>query len=283
MCIRDRSNSNIRSRSLFTLPVLVFTNSDAFVPHGRDCRDVRGGQRGAHLSSPDIRRGTVPVRRADPGKPARRWTHRPHRTCSLRISARGESDASSTIGVMDRRRFIKAAATAPLMSAALGAQESPQQFELQEATISSLQEMMRSRHHTARSITQLYLDRIKNFDRSGPMLRSMIELNPDVLKIADSLDQERKRGRVRGPLHGIPVLIKDNISTVGPMTTTAGSLALEGSVPPREAVIAKRLRDAGAIVIGKANLSEWANFRGSRSTSGWSARGGQCRNPYVLD
>jgi amidase len=169
------------------------------------------------------------------------------------------------------------------MSAALGAQESPQQFELQEATISSLQEMMRSRHHTARSITQLYLDRIKNFDRSGPMLRSMIELNPDVLKIADSLDQERKRGRVRGPLHGIPVLIKDNISTVGPMTTTAGSLALEGSVPPREAVIAKRLRDAGAIVIGKANLSEWANFRGSRSTSGWSARGGQCRNPYVLD
>jgi amidase len=115
------------------------------------------------------------------------------------------------------------------------------------------------------------------------MLCSIIELNPGALKTANSLDNERKRGRVRGPLHGIPVLLKDNINTVGPMTTTAGSLALEGSVPPREAIIAKRLRDAGAIIIGKANLSEWANFRGQRSTSGWSARGGQCRNPYVLD
>jgi amidase len=115
------------------------------------------------------------------------------------------------------------------------------------------------------------------------MLRSIIELNPDALKTADALDRERRQGRIRGPLHGIPILLKDNINTPGPMTTTAGSFALEGSVPPREAAIATRLRDAGAIVLGKSNLSEWANFRSMRSTSGWSARGGQCRNPYVLD
>ena len=163
------------------------------------------------------------------------------------------------------------------------AQEVSRNFELSEATVSTLQEGMQSRRYTARSITQLYLDRIAALDRSGPMLRAFIELNPDALKIAASLDDERRRQRVRGPLHGIPVLLKDNINTVGPMTTTAGSLALEGSIPPREADIAKRLRDAGAILIGKANLSEWANFRSTRSTSGWSARGGQCRNPYVLD
>ena len=178
--------------------------------------------------------------------------------------------------MMDRRSFIKAATVVPF---ALAAQE----FELQEATIADLQSGMRSGRYTAHSISQVYLDRIAKLDRSGPMLRSIIELNPDALKIADSLDKERRQGRVRSLLHGIPVLLKDNIHTTAPMTTTAGSLALEGSIPRREAAIAARLRDAGAVVIGKTNLSEWANFRSSRSTSGWSARGGQCRNPYVLD
>jgi amidase len=189
-----------------------------------------------------------------------------------------------TIGEMDRRSFIKSAAAGSIAAArSSAAQNVSQDFELSEATVSSLQEAMRSGRLTARSITQLYLDRIGRLDRSGPELRAIMELNPDAMKIADSLDAERKARGPRGPLHGIPVLLKDNINTTRPMTTTAGSLALEGSIPPREAVIAKRLRDAGAILLGKANMSEWANFRSARSTSGWSARAGQCRNPYVLD
>jgi amidase len=186
---------------------------------------------------------------------------------------------------MNRRTFIKTAASLPLAAAVAekGIQEAPPEFDLHEATISDLQNGLRSGRYTSGTVTQLYLDRIARLDRSGPMLRSIIELNPDALKTADALDRERRQGRVRSQLHGIPILLKDNINTAGPMTTTAGSLALEGSIPPREAEIARRLRDAGAIVLGKANLSEWANFRSIRSTSGWSARGGQCRNPYVLD
>src|SRR3954462_13311901 len=156
-------------------------------------------------------------------------------------------------------------------------------FELEEATLADLQSGMVSGKFTARSITQAYLDRIAELDRQGPMLRHVIETNPDALSIADSLDRERKAGRVRGPLHGIPVLIKDNIDTADRMTTTAGSLALAGSVPLQDAFIAAKLRAAGAILLGKANLSEWANFRSTHSTSGWSGRGGQARNPYVLD
>src|SRR3954463_13455160 len=156
-------------------------------------------------------------------------------------------------------------------------------FELEEATLADLQAGMVSGKFTARSITQAYLDRIAALDRQGPNLRHVIETNPDALSIADSLDQERKAGRVRGPLHGIPVLIKDNIDTADRMTTTAGSLALAGSVPLQDAFIAAKLRAAGAILLGKANLSEWANFRSTHSTSGWSGRGGQARNPYVLD
>src|SRR3954471_22338767 len=156
-------------------------------------------------------------------------------------------------------------------------------FALEEATIADLQSGMAAGKYTARSITQAYLDRIAELDRQGPTLRHVIETNPDALSIADSLDQERKGGRVRGPLHGIPILIKDNIDTADRMMTTAGSLALEGSIPLQDAFIAARLRAAGAILLGKANLSEWANFRSTHSTSGWSGRGGQAKNPYVLD
>ena len=136
---------------------------------------------------------------------------------------------------------------------------------------------------TARSITQQYLDRIAELDRKGPTLRHVLETNPDALSIADSLDRERKAGKVRGPLHGIPILIKDNIDTADRMTTTAGSFALAGSIPLQDAFIAAKLRAAGAILLGKTNLSEWANFRSSHSSSGWSGRGGQAKNPYVLD
>lgn len=156
-------------------------------------------------------------------------------------------------------------------------------FELDEITVAELQAGMESGERTARSITELYLRRIEELDRQGPELRSIIEINPDALTIADELDAERAAGRVRGPLHGIPIAIKDNIDTHDGMTTTAGSLALEGSIPPRDAFISGRLREAGAIILAKANMSEWAYFRGYRASSGWSARGGQCRNPYALD
>ena len=156
-------------------------------------------------------------------------------------------------------------------------------FALEEATVAELQEAMRAGRHTARSLAEAYLARIDALDRRGPALRSMLDLNPDALAIADSMDAERRAGRVRGPLHGIPVVIKDNVDTGDRMTTTAGSLALEGSVAPRDAFIAARLRQAGAVILGKTNLSEWANFRSTRSSSGWSGRGGQARNPYALD
>src|SRR6266487_4170114 len=156
-------------------------------------------------------------------------------------------------------------------------------FELEETTIVDLQSAMASGRMTARSITQQYLDRISELDRKGPTLRHVIEINPDALSIADSLDQERKAGGVRGTLHGIPILLKDNVDTADRMTTTAGSLALAGSIPLQDAFIAAKLRAAGAVLLGKANLSEWANFRSTHSTSGWSGRGGQAKNPYVLD
>jgi amidase len=156
-------------------------------------------------------------------------------------------------------------------------------FALEEATVAELQEGMRSGRLTSRAITEAYLARIEALDRRGPALHSMLDLNPDALAIADSLDAERRAGRVRGPLHGIPVVVKDNIDTADRMTTTAGSLALEGSVAAHDAFIVQRLREAGAVILGKANLSEWANFRSTQSSSGWSGRGGQARNPYALD
>ena len=157
------------------------------------------------------------------------------------------------------------------------------EFQLQELTIDDLQEKMRSGQMTSRQITEAYLERIRQIDRSGPVLNSVIEINPDALTIADSLDQEREDGKLRGPLHGIPVLIKDNIDTGDKMMTTAGSLALDGHRAEVDAPIIKQLREAGAVLLGKTNLSEWANFRSTRSSSGWSSRGGQTKNPYVLD
>ena len=160
---------------------------------------------------------------------------------------------------------------------------SPQSFEFDEPTINDLQNGMASGKYTAQSLTRKYLERVDDIDKRGPAINSVIESNPDALAIAAALDNERKAGRLRGPLHGIPVLIKDNIDTHDRMTTTAGSLALGGSIPLQDSFVAKKLRDAGAVIIGKTNLSEWANFRSSHSSSGWSGRGGQTKNPYVLD
>jgi amidase len=152
--------------------------------------------------------------------------------------------------------------------------------DVEERSIMQLQEAMRSGALTSRTIVEAYLARIGERDRD---LRSVIELNPDAAAIADAMDAERRTKGERGPLHGIPILIKDNIGTADKMETTAGSLALVGSRPPRDAFVAERLRAAGAVILGKTNLSEWANFRSTHATSGWSGRGGQCRNPYALD
>lgn len=158
-----------------------------------------------------------------------------------------------------------------------------QNFPLAEMTIAQLQDGMQSGKLTSRGITQAYLGRIAAMDRTGPTLRAVLETNPDALALAGQLDQERRQGKVRGPLHGIPVIVKDNIDTHDKMQTCAGSLALVGNIALRDAGLVERLRAAGAVILAKANLSEWANFRSRRSSSGWSGRGRQCRNPYVLD
>src|SRR5437870_581527 len=156
-------------------------------------------------------------------------------------------------------------------------------FELEEATIADLQAGMTAGKYTARSLVTAYLQRIEALDRKGPALRSVLEPNPDALAQATALDAERKAKGLRGPLHGIPILVKDNVATRDRMQSTAGSLALVGVSPPRDAFLVERLRAAGAVLLGKTNLSEWANFRSTHSSSGWSGRGGQCRNPYALD
>jgi len=199
----------------------------------------------------------------------------------------------------ERRRFLQAgllggaaAAAGPLLEPVFGkppgngaaakAAEAPA-FEFDEITIGELQEGMKSGKYSARSIAEKYLERIAAIDKSGPGVNSVIETNPDALEIAEALDKERKEKGPRGPLHGIPILIKDNVATADRMQTTAGSLALVGSKPPADAFIAKKLRDAGAVILGKTNLSEWANIRSNHSISGWSGRGGQTKNPYALD
>jgi amidase len=158
-----------------------------------------------------------------------------------------------------------------------------QPFALDEATIDDLQTRMRAGHESAASLVKQYLARIDAIDQRGPSINAVLELNPDAMAIASQLDGERKAGKVRGPLHGIPVLIKDNIDTADKMHTSAGSLALATNVAARDSFVAERLRAAGAIILGKTNLSEWANFRSTHSSSGWSGRGGQTRNPYALD
>lgn len=164
-----------------------------------------------------------------------------------------------------------------------GAALGPTAFELDEVTIADLQAGFTEGRWTSRRVTEMYLDRIHSMDRQGVSLRAMLDLNPDALADADAADKARAAARLASPLHGIPVIVKDNVDTHDKMTTTAGSLALEGSIAPRDAFIVEKLRAAGAIIVGKANLSEWANFRGDHSTSGWSSRGGAVKNPYVLD
>ena len=207
-------------------------------------------------------------------------------------------DPAASAGGMSRRHFVGATlaggalalTTGKLPHLDPGAGLAPNAtrhvaapFELEEATIAQLQDGMASGKYTARKIVELYLSRIDELDHRGPMLNEVIELNPDAFEIVDALDAERKSKGPRSPLHGIPVLIKDNIATDDKMMTTAGSLALVGAKVPRDSFIAARLRAAGAIILGKTNLSEWANFRASHSTSGWSGRGGQSHNPYALD
>src|SRR3954469_7514699 len=179
--------------------------------------------------------------------------------------------------------FKRAAVILFLLAAPQAPATQPPAFPLEEATVAQLQDWMSSGRYTERQIAELYLQRIEALHRGGPHLASVIEVNPDALEIADALDAERKAKGVRGPLHGIPVLIKDNIDTADRMLTTAGSLALEGSRPAKDAALVTRLREAGVIILGKTNLSEWANFRSTHSTSGWSGRGGLVRNPYALD
>src|SRR5436305_7572429 len=159
----------------------------------------------------------------------------------------------------------------------------PKSFPFEEMTIRLMDEGLVAGRFTSRQICEAYLARIQEVDRKGPTLRSTIEINPDALEIADQLDKERREKGDRGALHGIPVLVKDNLDTADKMSCTAGSLALEGSHPPRDSTVVAKLRAAGAIILGKTNLSEWANFRSTHSTSGWSGRGGQTLNPYALD
>ncbi len=198
----------------------------------------------------------------------------------------------------NRRAFLKtaligsAAATVTPLYPALGAAREitptapapdTRPFELDEITIDGLQDGMKSGKFTARSLVEKYSARIQEIDKNGPAVNSVLELNPDALSIADALDQERKAKGPRGPMHGVPVLIKDNIDTADKMMTTAGSLALVGSKPVQDSFVAQKLRSAGAVILGKTNLSEWANIRSSHSTSGWSGRGGLTKNPYALD
>ena len=203
---------------------------------------------------------------------------------------------------MDRRKFIRNGSLAGLSVAAISSScndniekqepkkvepipvvELKDEFALNEVTIDELQQKMTKGELSSRSITEMYLRRIESIDKSGPALNAVLEINPDALALADTLDAERRAGKYRGPLHGIPVLIKDNINTADKMMTTAGALALEGNIATNDAYIVRKLREAGAIILGKTNLSEWANFRSTRSSSGWSSRGGQTKNPCILD
>jgi len=195
---------------------------------------------------------------------------------------------------MQRRKFLKNTSAAGFTIAAVfnissaNAQtkfnnDKADNFELDETTIDALQQAMQSGKYTSRKITELYLKRIDAIDKNGPKLNSVIELNPDALSIADAMDKERKSGTVRGPLHGIPVLVKDNINTGDKMMTTAGATALQGNHAVKDAFIIQQLRAAGAVLLGKTNLSEWANFRSTHSCSGWSSRGLQTRCPYILE
>ncbi|HWF89955.1 MAG TPA: amidase [Pyrinomonadaceae bacterium] len=184
---------------------------------------------------------------------------------------------------MKRRQFLQSTAATTLAAAIAKPFSPPPAFELDELTIADIQQGLQSGKYTSRQLVEKYSERINDLDRKGPALHAVIEMNPDAEQIAVALDRERKEKGPRGPLHGVPILIKDNIDTQDRMMTTAGSLALVGAKPQRDAFVAQRLRAAGAVILGKTNLSEWANFRSNKSSSGWSGRGGQTKNPYVLE
>src|SRR6187549_1549597 len=188
---------------------------------------------------------------------------------------------------MHARSLVSMAAVVLTIACGVDVRESsrpsPTEFELNELSVAQLQDGMTSGRYTSHRLVQLYLRRIAQIDAAGPRLRSVIETNPDALTIAESLDAERKSKGPRGPLHGIPIVVKDNIDTGDKMLTTAGSLALAGAPARGDAFVVERLRAAGAVILGKTNLSEWANIRSTKSTSGWSGRGGLVKNPYALD
>ncbi len=216
-----------------------------------------------------------------------------HSTFERRHTMSNKKQFDKSVTDLSRRHLLKTALAGGVVAATFpslikrGDSTEPrfdiEPTELDEITVAELQDGMKTGKYTARSIAEKYLSRIDEMDKKGPTLGSIIELNPDALKIADELDKERKEKGPRGPMHGIPVVIKDNIDTADRMMTTAGSMALVGSKPPDDSFLVRQLRKAGAVIIGKTNLSEWANIRSSHSTSGWSGRGGLTRNPYALD
>src|SRR5215471_13183556 len=203
----------------------------------------------------------------------RAFLHTSALACATAIATRASGAPTTALATVTRRGAPASDTNAP----------TPKAFELDEATVTELAEGMKSGKYTARSLVEKYLSRIEEIDKRGPAINSVIEINPEADAIARDLDRERKEKGPRGPLHGIPVLIKDNIDTADRMMTTAGSLALVGAKPPKDAFLIAKLRQAGAVILGKTNPSEWANIRSSHSTSGWSGRGGLTRNPYALD
>ena len=222
--------------------------------------------------------------------------HRVLQTQNYKSKTQPMRNANESENELSRRRFLKtglaggvAVAARPFFATsekAIASVKRPVEVEtigLEEVTTEELADWMNSGKHTGRSIAEAYIARIEAIDKQGPTLQSVIELNPDALAIADALDNERKQKKIRGPLHGIPILIKDNIDTADKMATTAGSLALVGASPLKDSFLVQQLRKAGAVILGKTNLSEWANIRSNHSTSGWSGRGGLTRNPYALD
>jgi amidase len=206
----------------------------------------------------------------------------PDRDTDGRVSRRNFLRYSSTVGALAAGGSALPAVAGGTPAMAATADHAPH-FKWEEATIAELQAAMVAGRLTSRGLVEAYIHRIRQIDLGGIQLNSVIEVNPDALAIAEQLDRERRRRGPRGPLHGIPILVKDNFATADRMETAAGSLALVGSRVPRDSFVVKGLRDAGAVILGKANLSEWANFRSLQSSSGWSGRAGQCLNPFVLD
>jgi amidase len=201
----------------------------------------------------------------------------------LSLTTVGGLSAFSGLSAIQQTNRLAVGGSSNENNSSIDSSEEAPALDLEEITVTDLQKKMQSGEQSSVSITQAYLARIEKIDRNGPVLNSIIELNPDALKIAAALDSERKQGKIRGPLHGIPILIKDNINSGDQMLTTAGSLALMDNRTKEDAFVLKQLRKAGVVLLGKTNLSEWANFRSSHSCSGWSSRGGQTKCPYILD